>query len=159
MFQRSLLPPSPGWWWWRQQVPLKRWQTSTRLHSTTTQKTAIFSLFTSGEVHFLVNADIHKQNCWLFCNWKSLWTPWVTIPFCKGHSFVSNVIISHSGTSLLWKWRWWSNNSCSRSLQTCDWAFAFTNGTNRIYRRYLVPIGWKHSNTDRTSITFYVKSS
>jgi hypothetical protein len=29
-------------WWWRQQWPLKRWWTSTRLHGTTTQNTAIF---------------------------------------------------------------------------------------------------------------------
>jgi hypothetical protein len=29
-------------WWWRQQEPLKRRWTSTRLHDTTTQKTAIF---------------------------------------------------------------------------------------------------------------------
>jgi hypothetical protein len=29
-------------WWWRQQAPLKRRWTSTRLHSATTQKTAIF---------------------------------------------------------------------------------------------------------------------
>jgi hypothetical protein len=29
-------------WWWRQQGPLKRRYTSTRLHGTTTQKTAIF---------------------------------------------------------------------------------------------------------------------
>jgi hypothetical protein len=28
-------------WWWRQQGPLKRWKTSTRLHGATTQKTAI----------------------------------------------------------------------------------------------------------------------
>jgi hypothetical protein len=28
-------------WWWRQQGPLKRWWTSTRLHGATTQKTAI----------------------------------------------------------------------------------------------------------------------
>jgi hypothetical protein len=25
-------------WWWRQQGPLKRWKTSTRLHGATTQK-------------------------------------------------------------------------------------------------------------------------
>jgi hypothetical protein len=29
-------------WWWRQQGPLKRWWTSTRLQGATTQKTAIF---------------------------------------------------------------------------------------------------------------------
>jgi hypothetical protein len=31
-------------WWWRQQGPLKRWFTSTRLHGATIQKTAIFTL-------------------------------------------------------------------------------------------------------------------
>jgi hypothetical protein len=33
-------------WWWRQQGPLKRWQTSTRLHGAKTQKTSIF-IFTA----------------------------------------------------------------------------------------------------------------
>jgi hypothetical protein len=31
-------------WWWRQQRALKRWQTSTRQHGATNQKTAIFIL-------------------------------------------------------------------------------------------------------------------
>jgi hypothetical protein len=31
-------------WWWRQQVPLKHQKTSTRVHSATAQKTAIFIL-------------------------------------------------------------------------------------------------------------------
>jgi hypothetical protein len=31
-------------WWWKQQGPLKRWYTPTRLHGATTQKTAIFTL-------------------------------------------------------------------------------------------------------------------
>jgi hypothetical protein len=42
-FQRNLLPPSTGWWQ-RQYAPLKRRSISTRLHGTTSQKTAIFIL-------------------------------------------------------------------------------------------------------------------
>jgi hypothetical protein len=35
-------------WWWRQQGPLKRWESSTRLRGATTQKTAIYPLKLSG---------------------------------------------------------------------------------------------------------------
>jgi hypothetical protein len=41
-------------WWWRQQVPLKRWYTSTRIHGATTQKTAIFISPAVWNIIFLV---------------------------------------------------------------------------------------------------------
>jgi hypothetical protein len=49
-------------WWWRQQVPLKHRWTSTRLHSTTTQKTAIFTDYVNCTM-----SSFFPPVCWMYC--------------------------------------------------------------------------------------------
>jgi hypothetical protein len=60
------LGPYSSPWWWMQQVPLKRWWTSTRLHGATTQKTADFTSVDPSQTWYIVPVN----HILLFC---SLW--------------------------------------------------------------------------------------
>jgi hypothetical protein len=73
-----------GTWWWRQQVSLKCWWTSTRLHGVTTQKTAIFIF--EDNLFFLNIANIRRcfkkvQNAKIWA--QHLEISWETNQFCE----------------------------------------------------------------------------
>jgi hypothetical protein len=74
-------------WWWRQQGPLKRWQTSTRLHGATTQKTAIWA----DKVWALVKGSFSTCfiifRCFLVVSY--LWTAWSVFVRSDTSFFVS----------------------------------------------------------------------
>jgi hypothetical protein len=55
-------------WWWRQQAPLKRRWTSTRLHGATIQKTAIFKLTWIYRSNYITK--VHGL-CWIGSMWKT----------------------------------------------------------------------------------------